>query len=156
MLYSMSKVKLLLEVSSDLRSLAESLQAVADAMVENEASRREAATTDDGAENKLAPRGDATASDQVKQEKQSGKKADIKKQYTLEEEQQEKQPSKKAPTKKQYTLEEVRGLLAEKSQNGLTAEVKALIEKYGGNKLSDIKAENYAAMIKEAKVLGGE
>lgn len=75
---------------------------------------------------------------------------------TQEEVKKEKKPSKKPGPKKQYTLEEVRGILAEKSQNGFTAEVKALIEKYGGSKLSDINAENYAALIEEAKVLGGE
>lgn len=131
----MSKVKLLIDVISDLRSLAESLQAIANVMTENESSATVDSTTQDVVENKSATGLDATASGKVKQEKKS---------------------SKKAATKKQYTLEEVRGILAEKSQNGLTAEVKALIEKYGGNKLSDIKPENYAAMIKEAKVLGSE
>jgi len=57
---------------------------------------------------------------------------------------------------KAYTLEDVRGILAEKSQSGLTAEVKGLIAKYGGSKLSDINPENYADIIKEAEVLGNE
>lgn len=57
---------------------------------------------------------------------------------------------------KECTLEDVRGVLAEKSQNGLTSEVKGLIAKFGGNKLSDIDPSNYEAIIKEAEVLGNE
>ena len=44
----------------------------------------------------------------------------------------------------------------EKSQNGLTSEVKGLIAKFGGSKLSDIDPSNYEAIIKEAEVLGNE
>ena len=62
-------------------------------------------------------------------------------------------PKKKAKT---YTLEDVRGVLAEKSQNGLTSEVKGLIAKFGGSKLSDINPSNYEAIIQEAEVLGNE
>lgn len=58
--------------------------------------------------------------------------------------------------KKAYTLEDVRGVLAEKSQNGLTSEVRGLIAKFGGSKLSDIDPSNYEAIIKEAEVLGNE
>lgn len=58
--------------------------------------------------------------------------------------------------KKAYTLEAVRGVLAEKSQNGLTSEVRGLIAKFGGSKLSDIDPSNYEAIIKEAEVLGNE
>ncbi|RJV72744.1 rRNA biogenesis protein rrp5 [Coprococcus sp. AF27-8] len=69
-------------------------------------------------------------------------------------------PEKAAKPKKEkakvYTLEDVRGVLAEKSQNGLTSEVKGLIAKFGGNKLSDIDPSNYEAIIKEAEVLGNE
>ena len=57
---------------------------------------------------------------------------------------------------KAYTLEDVRGVLAKKSQNGLTTEVKALITKFGGSKLSDIDPSRYAEIIKEAEVLGNE
>ena len=69
-------------------------------------------------------------------------------------------PEKAAKPKKEkakvYTLEDVRGVLAEKSQNGLTSEVKGLIAKFGGNKLSDIDPSNYEAIIKEAEGLGNE
>ena len=54
------------------------------------------------------------------------------------------------------SLEEVRAVLASKSQNGKTADVKKLIAKYGANKLSEVPPEHYAALIKDAEVLGDE
>ena len=56
--------------------------------------------------------------------------------------------------KKQLTLEEVRAVCAEKSRAGFTAEVKAIITKYGADKLSAVKPEDYAAVLAEAEVLG--
>lgn len=57
---------------------------------------------------------------------------------------------------KAYTLEDVRGVLAKKSQKGFTAEVKSLITKFGGNRLSDIDSDKYEEIIKEAEVIGNE
>ena len=68
----------------------------------------------------------------------------------------EKESKPKKEKAKVYTLEDVRGVLAEKSQNGFTSEVKGLIAKFGGSKLSDINPSNYEAIIKEAEVLGNE
>ena len=59
----------------------------------------------------------------------------------------------KAPEKK-ITLEEVRQALTAKSGEGHTAEVKALLMKHGGNKLSEIKEEEYAALLEEVKEIG--
>ncbi len=47
--------------------------------------------------------------------------------------------------------EEVRRVLAEMSKCGKTAEVKALLEKYGASKLSEVKPENYADLLTAAK-----
>ena len=99
----MSKVKLLLNVVSDMRSLADSIQAVADAMAGNEPTKA------------------------VKESE---------------------------PKKKEIILEEVRAKLAEKSQAGLTAEVREIIKKYGSSKLSEIDPEHYADVLKDAEVLG--
>lgn len=52
------------------------------------------------------------------------------------------------------TLEDVRAVLAVKSQNGMTAEVKGLIIKYGGAKLSDVDPKHYVDLINDAEVLG--
>ena len=47
-------------------------------------------------------------------------------------------------------VEEVRKVLAELSKNGKTAEVKALLSKYGAEKLSEVKPKDYADLLKEA------
>lgn len=54
---------------------------------------------------------------------------------------------------KQLTLEEVRAVLAEKSHDGFTAEVRALLEKYGASKLSQIDPSKYAALLADAEGL---
>ena len=63
-------------------------------------------------------------------------------------------PTPKAIAEKMPTLEDVRAVLAVKSQNGMTAEVKGLITKYGGSKLSDVDPKHYADIIRDAEVLG--
>lgn len=54
----------------------------------------------------------------------------------------------------QLTLSDVRGVLARKSQAGLTKGVKALIQKYGAERLSDVKPEDYESLLKDAEGLG--
>lgn len=101
----MSKVKLLLDVVEDLRSLADSVQAVVNAALQHE------------------PTADAES---------------------------------KTPTpapKKELTLEKVRAVLGEKSRAGFTAEIQALLRKYGAPKLSGIDPKYYAALLKDAEVL---
>ena len=61
-------------------------------------------------------------------------------------------PTPAAPEKK-VTLEEVRAVLAEKSHDGLTAEVRELLQKYGATKLSGVDPKHYAALLKDAEVL---
>lgn len=105
----MSKIKLLLDVVSDMRSLADSIEAIAGAIANNEPSQKD--------------------------------------------EPAKKQEASK-PKDKKVTLEEVRGVLAKKSQAGLTAEVRGLIEKYGGDKLSEVDPSHYADLLADAEVLG--
>lgn len=51
------------------------------------------------------------------------------------------------------TLEEVRAVLAEKTRAGLTEQVRGLIEKYGAERLSEVNASDYLALLKDAEVL---
>lgn len=64
------------------------------------------------------------------------------------------QPTKQIAAEKTPSLADVRAVLAVKTQNGMTAEVKGLITKYGGTKLSDVDPKHYADLIKDAEVLG--
>lgn len=56
--------------------------------------------------------------------------------------------------KKKLTLEEVRTLLAAKSRDGYTAEVKSLLKSFGANKLSEVKEEDYEDLYLQAEVIG--
>lgn len=103
----MSKTKLLLELVGNLRSLADSIQAVAETIAGNEPAQAE----------QSAP---------VKEAK---------------------------PAAKAVTLEQVRATLADKSQQGFTAEIRGLLEKYGAPKLSQIDPANYAALLADAEAL---
>ena len=56
-------------------------------------------------------------------------------------------------TSQQVTIDQVRAVLAEKSGDGKTQEVKALLFKYDAGKLSGVKPEDYAALMEEAMKL---
>ena len=58
------------------------------------------------------------------------------------------------PKQPNISLEEVRAVLAEKSHDGFTKEIRELLEKYGAPRLSEIDPANYAALMKDAEVLG--
>ncbi len=51
------------------------------------------------------------------------------------------------------TLEGIRALMAEKTQEGKSKEIKELLQKYGAAKLSAVKPEDYPALMQEAQVL---
>lgn len=61
---------------------------------------------------------------------------------------------KEETTAKSYSKEEVRGILASKSAKGHGNDVKALLSKYGADKLSTLIPEHYAAVVAEAEVIG--
>jgi hypothetical protein len=56
--------------------------------------------------------------------------------------------------KKAPALADVRALLAEKSRDGFTAQVRAIITAHGANKLSEIDPAEFPSIMKEAEVLG--
>ena len=58
-----------------------------------------------------------------------------------------------SPPEPELTLEQVRAVLADKSRQGHTAEIRALLQKYGASKLSQIDPVHYKALLAEAEVL---
>ena len=54
---------------------------------------------------------------------------------------------------KDVSLEDVRAVLVRKSAEGKGEQVKALITKYGADRLSNIPIDAYAGMLKEAEDL---
>ncbi len=123
----MSKVKLLLDVVQDIRSLADSLQAVAEAVMESELKEMETTEVPKNPE---------------PDKKDTGKRSTSK-----------AEPEPSVPAEPVLTLEQVRAVLAEKSRAGHTVAVKALLLKHGADKLSDIDPVNYAALLADAEVL---
>lgn len=61
-------------------------------------------------------------------------------------------PAMEAEVKK-YSFQEVRGIMASLAGKGKKAEAKALLTKYGASRLSDVKEEDYPALVAEAEVL---
>jgi hypothetical protein len=128
----MGKVKLLLDVIGDLRSLADSLQAVADAVADSGAAEAEMTTTKEPEETGKAVRTGKAARNTAKKDTKT---------------------AKQEPEEKVLTLEEVRAVLAEKSRSGHTEEVRELLAKHGADKLSEIDPAEYPALLAEAEVL---
>ena len=116
----MSRIKLALDVVSDLKSLAESIETLVRAMEANE----------------VAP----TNEEPVKKKSRAKRK---------EEEPEVGEASVEEPEEKQPTLEEVRAAMADKSRDGHREAVKAIITKYGANNLSSLDPKHYAAALKE-------
>ena len=58
-----------------------------------------------------------------------------------------------SPPESGLTLEQVRAVLADKSRQGHTAEIRALLQKYGASKLSQIDPAHYRALLAEAEEL---
>jgi len=56
--------------------------------------------------------------------------------------------------KKEYKLEDVRKVLAEKSGAGFTDQIRELLMKHGGSRLSEVPKEEYAAIMEEVKEIG--
>ena len=128
----MGKVKLLLDVIGDLRSLADSLQAVADAVADSGAAESEMTTTEEPEETGKAAKAGKAAKNTAKKEAKA---------------------AKQEPEGKPLTLEEVRAVLAEKSRSGHTEEVRELLARHGADKLSEIDPAEYPVLLAEAEVL---
>jgi hypothetical protein len=68
--------------------------------------------------------------------------------------QKQEQPEKaEVQQESPATLEGIRALMAQKTQEGKSKEIKELLQKYGAAKLSAVKPEDYPALMQEAQVL---
>lgn len=124
----MSKIKLALDVVSDLKSLAESIETLVRAMESNEVANEEPTKK--------------KSKTKAKVEEPENKELEVG-EVTIE------APVEEAPEEKQPTLEEVRAAMADKSRDGHREAVKAIITKYGANNLSSLDPKHYAAALKE-------
>lgn len=65
-----------------------------------------------------------------------------------------KDPANESKEEKSLTLEDVRAVCADKSRQGFTAEVKAILTKHGAEKLSEVDPAEYKVLLVEVEVLG--
>lgn len=71
----------------------------------------------------------------------------------LTEDQKSAELPENSQPEKEYTFEEVRGIMAGLAGQGKKAEARALLQKYGVSRLSDLDAKNYTSLAEEAKVI---
>ncbi len=79
-------------------------------------------------------------------------KEEIIKEVSIEEKIEEVK-GKSVEPKAEISIDAVRSVLAKKSQDGKTKQVKALLNKYGADKLTSVKVEDYESLMKEAEVI---
>ena len=118
----MSKIKLALDVVSDLKSLAENIETLVRAMEASE----------------------AVPTNEEPNKKKSKAKAKVEEPEAEVEEALVDEPEEKQPT-----LEEVRAVMADKSRDGFRAEIKAILTKFGANNLSSLDPKHYLSALKE-------
>ena len=58
------------------------------------------------------------------------------------------------PEKKPLAFEEVRAILAQKARDGFKDQIKAILERHGSAKLSELAPSAYEAVVAEAEALG--
>ena len=121
----MSKVQIILEVVSNLTTLAESLKTYAEAMTEAEGFETICTPEPEVKEQKEAPKPKAAAS-------------------------KKEQPAEETP----LSRTDVRAKLADLARNGFGDDVKAILKKFGADRFSEIKDEDLNALMKEAEAVG--
>lgn len=136
----MSKIKLALDIVSDLKALAESIETLVHAMESN----------DSNPINETLPTNEVT-DEPVKEIKKKAKTKPASEPVNDEPEVSEEtlEETLEETEQKQTTLEEVRAAMADKSRDGHREAVKAIITKYGANNLSSLDPKHYAAALKE-------
>jgi outer membrane biosynthesis protein TonB len=133
----MSKIKLALDIVSDLKALAESIETLVHAME----------TNDSNPINESLPTNEVI-DEPLKETKKRAKTKPASEPVNDEPEVSEETPEE-ATEQKQTTLEEVRAAMADKSRDGHREAVKAIITKYGANNLSSLDPKHYAVALKE-------
>lgn len=93
----------------------------------------------------------AQSAAEEKQKKKTRKTAKVKAEKPAEVQEAEPVPEEEKPT---ISFEQVRAALANKSRDGYTLAVKNLVESFGVEKLSEIKPEHYAEILKQAEMIG--
>lgn len=81
------------------------------------------------------------------------KKAESKAAASKATEPEKAEPKPEKPTEKTYTFVEVRQACSAKAHKGYTEQIRALIAKYGADRLSAVKEDDYAAIMADLEAL---
>lgn len=158
----MSRTKLFLDVVEELQGLTESLRILAQTLATDETPEP---TPKPPKKAKTSPKKEVAPEPAVVETpepvveetpEQSKTPESVVEEVTPEPEptpSQEEVPPEPEPPVKAITFEELRGAMATKSQKGKKAEVKALLTKYGVEKLSEIPVESYSEVMAEVEAL---
>ena len=66
------------------------------------------------------------------------------------------EPAPDKPAEKPITKEEVRAVLAAKSAEGYSPQVRALLKRFGAAQLSAVEPDHYRALLEQAQAIGNE
>ena len=142
----MSKIKCVLDIVNDLRNLADSIEVLVAAM-EGHAVEKEQPIAE---QNKTAV--NKKAENKATEDNVTEDNAAMNQPATDEpttDQQTANQPTANQKTANELTLEEVRAVLADKNKEGHREAVKAIIFKYGANKLTALDPKYYVDVLKE-------
>lgn len=127
-------IKMLKDISDSANAMAERMMTVAEAAKEMAAGLK--AVVDDCAE-------------QIAQRKASG----VSESEAMNEAFDHIKPSAAETTEKKLTLVELRAYVAEQSTPEKRPKIKAILRKYGADKLTELKEEHYASVMAEVQKL---
>lgn len=136
----MSKVKLVLEVVEDLKSLANSIECLVCALEGNESVEKPKEKTKKKSMDQTAEIITSNDNGNVNNDEHHSKDLEI------DESSKEKIES---PGEYRPSLEEVREAMAEKSRDGHREALRAILTKYGVNNLTTLDSKFYADVLKE-------
>ena len=132
----MGKFKLLLDVVDDIRHLANSLEELVSVIKYNEGGEiLENIRVEESEKDKELEKDKTVAEDKVEE-------------IVIEKD--------KEVNDVEISLEDVRGVLAKKSQEGFTDEIRSIIRGYNCEKLSEINPKYYLEVLQKANKLGNE
>lgn len=135
----------------ELRNAAATVNAVARLLLEL-ASQKEGK---EGSPQPVAPAADSPAeeipTDEAPTDEASANEAPA---AATSDEESPAEPPAERPPAPPLRLEDVRSVLAEKSRAGHTAEVRELLKRHGAERLSEVSADEYPALLAEAEEIG--
>lgn len=153
----MGKFKLLLNVVEDIRSLAGSLEELINVVetnkVEEERSIKREEVIQEGDKEEVVKEGKRQEAIKEGDREEAIKEGNFENDKLIS---KDTEKDSNILEHKEISLEEVRAVLAKKSQEGFTDEIRAIIKDYNCNKLSEVNPKYYLDILQAAEVFKNE